>query len=87
MPIPVVCEPERNSVAAAAGGDDDDDSPVSACSMSDQRPVQLDVNVNVHGCCSDVIASTDVTAPEQLRHRSSWPEDALAEHLMDMRSC
>ena len=77
MPIPVVCENEPSSTAAAAAAD----NPASSCSSADRQPAQLGI------CYSDVIASTDVTTPEHLRHRSSWPEDALAEHLTHMRSC
>lgn len=77
--LPVVREHQPSPVAAAAAAAAD--SPASSCSSADRQPTQLDVHVNSRQ------ASSDVTAPEQLRHRSSWPEDALAEHLMDMRSC
>ena len=83
MPIIAVCEQEPSSAVAAADGD----SSAPSCSRAD-GPEQLHVDVSSHHeCYSDVVASTDVTAPEHLRHRSSWPEDALVEHLIDMRSC
>jgi len=77
--LPVVCEHEASSPAAAAAAG----SQASSSSSADRAPIPLDVNV----CASDVMESAEVTAPDQLRHRCSWPEEALAEHLTDMRSC
>jgi len=71
--LPVVCKRELSLSLAAAGGGGGD---------SHSADKQHDAIIN-----SDVMASTDVTTPELLRHRSSWPEDALAERLIHMRSC
>ena len=86
LPIPVVCERESSSPDAAAAAAV---SPSSSGASVERQPALLDVNVTSrHERHSDVMASTDLTCtPEHLRHCSSWPEDALAEHLTDMRSC
>jgi len=77
MRVPVVvCEDESSSCAAAAA--DNDPHPAAQ-----PRPAGT-------GCSDVMAASSDVTTPdhEQLRHhRGSWPEDAFAEHLTEMRSC
>lgn len=89
VPIPVVCECEPGSVAAAAvAAAAAADSPSSSPDGVDRRPAQHDVIVNSrHDYHSDVIALTDVLAPEHLRQCCSWPEDAPAERLTDLRSC
>ena len=70
-----MCEREPSSAAAAA-----ENAAASSSSSADRQPVDLQLDI----CYSDMIAST---TPGHLRHRSSWPEEALAEHLTDMRSC